>query len=111
MRTVTGFRDAGSEAPLGRAGEKGTKGTVPLSEGDSPLCPLFPRTPLPVHHRAVVLVVGLAVAPVVADLSGHGVVVQLDPQARPGRQVDVAVAHHERPFEIALAQVDLLLAQ
>src|SRR5689334_21386748 len=33
----------------------------------------------PVHHRAVVHVIGLPVLPVVADLLGQGILVQLDP--------------------------------
>ena len=53
---------------------------------------ILPTLVLPVHHRAVVLVVALLVPPVVADLVGQGVLVELDAQARARRQVEVAFA-------------------
>src|SRR6516164_6326495 len=63
----------------------------------------------PIDDRAIVGVVFLAVLPVVIDLAGQRVLVQLDPQPRSRRQIEIALAHGERLFEIALAERDLLL--
>ena len=66
---------------------------------------------LPVGDGAVELVVGFGVAPVVADLVGHQVFVQLDAEAWEGWQFEVAVGDLEGVLQVALAQGDLFLDQ
>ena len=59
---------------------------------------------LPIHNGPVLAIVGLGVAPVVVDLAGQGVVVQLDAQPRSGRNWDVALLDLERVLEITLSK-------
>src|SRR5687768_13980063 len=66
---------------------------------------------LPIHHGAIVRVVGFAVAPVVVEFVGEGVFVELDAEARGGRDVDVAVAHLEGLLKVADAEGALFLAE
>src|SRR2546427_7647784 len=66
---------------------------------------------LPVHYRAVFGVVAFLISPVVVDLVGHPVLVQLDTQAWACGQVQIAVAHGEGLLQVSLAERDLLLAE
>src|SRR5262249_40709687 len=66
---------------------------------------------LPIHDRAVVLVVFLAILPIVADLVRQRILIQLDAEAWSGRQIEVATTQHEGFLQVALAQTDLLLAK
>jgi hypothetical protein len=69
---------------------------------------LSPRF-LPIHHRPVIRVIRLLVAPVVADLVSHRVLIQLDSQSRSRRQVNIARTNLERIPDAALNQTNLLL--
>src|SRR4051794_12136599 len=63
---------------------------------------LTPARDSPIDHRAVVLVVALGAAPPVPDLLLDRVLVQLDPQPRPGRHLHESALHHEWFLQIAL---------
>src|SRR5262249_29804348 len=65
----------------------------------------------PVEDGAVVRVVFLLVLPVVAELVGEGVLVELDAEAGAPGEVEVAVADDEGGLEVALAEAHLLLAE
>ena len=85
------------------------RSTTPVP-GQRPGCRVH-RLTSPIHHRAVVRVIRLAILPVVADLVGHRVFIELDPQPRAGGQIEIALAHGERRLQVAHAQADLLLAE
>jgi hypothetical protein len=57
----------------------------------------------PIHHRAVVFVISLGILPVMSDLVGQGVFIELDAEARARRQIEIAVPHHKWFLQIAMA--------
>src|SRR5262249_42969370 len=65
----------------------------------------------PIDDRTVILVVALGVLPLVADLVGHGVLVEIDSKPRPAGNIDEAVLHDERLLQIAFPERSVLQAE
>src|SRR6266852_2040356 len=66
---------------------------------------------LPVHHRPVLGIIALLIPPVMVDLICHGVLIELDAEARAGGQIEIAVVHREGLFQISFTKRDLLLTE
>src|SRR5690349_13401407 len=67
--------------------------------------------PLPVGHGTIICIIRFRVAPVMINLVRQPFFVQFDAKARSGGNIDIAVTHGERLFEIAFAEADMFLAQ
>src|ERR1700694_2246644 len=85
-----------------------TTGTIPISMMKESICCFVI---LPIDYRAVLGVVAFLIAPVMVELIGHGVLVELDPEARAGGQVEITIVNREWLLQVSLAERYLLLAQ
>src|SRR2546425_3035796 len=69
-------------------------------------CPLSP-----IHHRAVVQIVGLAITPVVVEFVGDLVFVEFNAESGAFRDSHITVLELERLLEVAVAKSDLFLSE